>query len=62
MTVLPLILAPAALIALAPTPAIQGPAVEGLVLNQAGKPLPASIGLIPMFQREEPFPFKTVEN
>jgi hypothetical protein len=62
MTVLPLILAPAALVALAPQPAIQGPLVEGLVLNQAGKPLPASIGLIPMFQREEPFPMKTVEN
>lgn len=59
---LPLILAPAALIALVPQPAIQGPAVEGLVLNQAGKPLPASVGLIPMFQREEPYPAKTVEN
>ena len=59
---LPLILAPAALIAPALPPAIQGPTVEGLVLNQAGKPLPASIGLIPMFQRDEPFPMKTVEN
>lgn len=57
-----LILAPAALIAPAQPPAIQGPTVEGLVLNQAGKPIPASIGLIPMFQRDEPFPFKTVEN
>ena len=59
---LPLILAPAALIAPAQQPALQGPTVEGLVLNQAGKPLPASIGLIPMFLREEPFPTRTVEN
>lgn len=59
---LPLILAPAALIALAPQPAVQGPVVEGLVVDQAGKPLPASLGLIPMFQRDEPFPAKTVEN
>jgi hypothetical protein len=62
MTVLPIILAPAALIAPAQPPAIQGPTVEGLILNQAGKPLPASIGLIPMFQRDEPFPSRTVEN
>jgi len=60
--VLPLILAPAALIALAPQPAVQGPTVEGVVVDQAGKALPASLGLIPMFQRDEPFPTKTVEN
>lgn len=59
---LPLILAPAALIAPALPPAVQGPTVEGLVVNQVGKPLPASIGLIPMFQRDEPFPTRTVEN
>ena len=58
----PIILAPAALIAPAQQPAVQGPTVEGLILNQAGKPLPASIGLIPMFQRDEPFPARTVEN
>jgi hypothetical protein len=62
MPVLPLILAPVALIAPAQTPAVQGPAIEGLVLNQAGKPLAASVGLIPMFQRDEPFPAKAVEN
>lgn len=59
---LPLILAPAALIAPAQPTVIQGPTVDGLILNQEGKPLPASIGLIPMFQRDEPFPAKTVEN
>ena len=59
---LPLILAPVALIAPAQPPAVQGPAVEGQILNQAGKPLAASIGLIPMFQRDEPFPTKAVEN
>jgi hypothetical protein len=62
MPVLPLILAPAALIAPAQQPAVQGTIVEGLILNQAGKPLPASIGLIPMFHRDEPFPARTVEN
>ena len=62
MPVLPLILAPAALIAPAQSPAVHGPAVEGIVLNQAGKPLAASIGLIPMFQRDEPFPSRTVAN
>lgn len=59
---LPLILAPAALVFLAQTPAVQGPVVEGQVLNQAGKPIPATLGLIPMFQRDEPFPAKIVEN
>ena len=59
---LPLILAPAAVIALAPAAAVQGPALEGQVLGQTGKPLPASLGLIPMFMRDEPFPTKTVEN
>ncbi len=59
---LPLMLVPAALIAPAKPPVVQGPAVEGQILNQAGKPLAAAIGLIPMFQRDEPFPAKTVEN
>lgn len=59
---LPLILVPAALIAPPQQPAVQGPTVEGVVLNQAGTSTPASIGLIPMFQRDEPFPAKTVEN
>jgi hypothetical protein len=30
--------------------------------HRPSKPLPASIGLIPLFQRDEPFPAKTVEN
>lgn len=59
---LPLVLAPAAIIAFAQSPAAQGPMIHGLVLNQAGKPLPASIGAIPMFQKDEPFPSRTVEN
>jgi len=60
--VLPVVLAPAALVVLAPPSAVQGPAIHGLVVNQAGKPLPATLGLVPMSQREELFPSKTVEN
>ena len=59
---LPVVLAPAALVVLAPPSAVQGPAIHGLVVNQAGKPLPATLGLVPMSQREELFPSKTVEN
>ena len=62
MPVLPFILAPAALVALPPTAATPAALVEGLVRTQAGKPLPASVGLIPMARRDEPFPARTVEN
>lgn len=57
---LPLLLAPAFLVA--PAPAVQGPAIEGWVYNEAGKPLQATVGLIPMSSRGSSLALKSVES
>jgi len=57
---LPLLLAPAFLVA--PAPAVQGPAVEGWIYNEAGKPLQATVGLIPMSTRGSSLALKSVES
>jgi thiol-disulfide isomerase/thioredoxin len=58
---LPLLLAPAFLAAPA-APAVQGPAVEGWIYNEAGKPLQATVGLIPMFNCGSSLALKSVES
>ena len=58
---LPMFLASAALVAPA-APVAQGPAVEGWIRNQAGKPLAATVGLIPMFNRTSSLAVKSVES
>jgi|GEM_PF-2038862 len=58
---LPLLLAPAFLAAPA-APAVQGPAVEGWIHTEAGKPLQATVGLIPMFNRGSSLALKSVES
>ncbi len=57
---LPLLLAPAFLAA--PAPAIQGPVLEGWIHNEAGKPLQATVGLIPMSTRGSSLALKSVES
>ncbi|MFZ1612582.1 MAG: TlpA disulfide reductase family protein [Holophaga sp.] len=58
---LPLLLASAALVAPA-APVVQGPTVEGWIHNQAGKPLAATVGLIPMANRASSLALKSVES
>jgi len=55
-----MLLAPALLAA--PAPAVKGPAVEGWVYNEAGKPLQATVGLIPMSTRASSLALKSVES
>jgi len=64
INVLPLILASAAIVApAAKAQAIQGPAVDGWVYNQAGKPEVATLGVIPMSLRGDlPYPTKVVQS
>ncbi len=57
---LPLLLAPAFLAA--PAPAVKGPAIEGWIYNEAGKPLQATVGLIPMSTRASSLALKSVES
>lgn len=57
---LPLLLAPAFIVA--PAPAVQGPAIEGWIYNEAGKPLQATVGLIPMSSRGSSLALKSVES
>lgn len=56
---LPLILAPAALVAPAAQP-VTGPVLDGWIYNQSEKPLSASVGLVPFSQRELSYSGKTV--
>lgn len=58
---LPLLLAPAFLAAPA-APAVQGPIVDGWIYNEAGKPLQATVGLIPMSGRASSLALKSVES
>lgn len=58
---LPLLLAPVALVAPAAQPA-SGPAVEGWIHNEKGKPLAATVGLIPMARRAGSIPLKATES
>ncbi|MDP2876482.1 MAG: TlpA disulfide reductase family protein [Holophaga sp.] len=61
ITMLPLLLVSAALVAPA-APVVQGPAVEGWIHTQAGKPLAATVGLIPMSNRTVSLALKSVES
>lgn len=63
---LPMLLIPAMLVAApakpAKAPVVKGPAVEGWIYNQAGKPLQATVGLIPMSSRDSSLAVKSVES
>jgi thiol-disulfide isomerase/thioredoxin len=58
---LPLLFVPA-LLAAPLTPAVQGPTLEGWIFNEAGKPLQATVGLIPMSTRASSLALKSVES
>lgn len=63
---LPMLLIPAMLVAApakpAKAPVVKGPSVEGWIYNQAGKPLQATVGLIPMSNRDSSLAVKSVES
>ncbi|MCE1227998.1 MAG: TlpA family protein disulfide reductase [Firmicutes bacterium] len=59
---LPMLLITTALVAPPSTPAVQGPVVDGWIYTQAEKPLAATVGLIPMFNRSSSLALKSVES